>query len=63
MDMITTSEAANLAGVTPQYINTLIKAGKFPGARKISDHPNAPYLIPLSQFKIWHKKRAQAAKT
>ena len=64
-NVISVADAAERAGLSKQAIHDLIDqgaSGPFPGAFKATPSPNSPYLIPLGEFNIWQKKRAQAQK-
>lgn len=67
-EFVTAEEAKTLLGVTTREgVLYMIKAGQLPGARKVSENRNAPWIIPFPSIKAHpnyteNKKRSQAAK-
>lgn len=56
---ITVTQTAERIGCTRQNVLWLIEMGKFPGARKISEEANAPYLIPETEVLTYLKTRTK----
>lgn len=57
-DTLTVAEAASAAKATPQTIRNEIKRGNLQG-RKLSSHANSPFVIFMTSFRDWMKKRPQ----
>jgi len=60
-DMMTASQVSEIFGVNVNTVHDWIYAGKLPGAFKISEIKNAPYLIPASSVEALKKERDQSA--
>jgi hypothetical protein len=56
-DAITVAEIARALGVTTRQVLYLIHAGRLPGAEKINDLPNAPYIVPRRSFEALQRAR------
>ncbi len=58
--MMTVTQVAELFGVNLTSVHDWIAAGKFPGAFKIADKRNSPYLIPTVEVEAFKKARSQS---
>lgn len=61
--MITSTEAAHMIGpIGRAYVTKLIRAGAFPGARKLAPYSNSHYLIPKHEVEAWIKNHGLTRK-
>lgn len=51
-----------MIGISHPYITKLLRAGAFPGARKISTFRNSPYIIPKHEVEHWIKNHGLTRK-
>jgi len=61
-NLITVATAAGMIGVTSQAVRDFIRQGEFPGAVKISQAANAPYILPANEVKSFLDRRNKSAK-
>jgi len=52
-DWLTTTEAADLAGVSPQRVRKLLDEGRFPGALLVGPAVRGVWLVPRAEFQQW----------
>ena len=61
-EVLTTAEAGEILGVSPDTILTWIEAGDFPGAYKLNPlRRNSPFRIPVEEVRALHAQRRSVA--
>lgn len=61
--MISATVAAEMIGTYSKQIRRLILRGELPGAYRLSDESNAPYIIPLESVTAYIAKQKAEKKT